>query len=242
MLEDRTLPSITLTGVPNFIPQGPGPTFNGQTEGLTVTGGLTNNPVTGAVKAIATDPTNGNRVFVGTVNGGIWSTNNATAAAPDWTPLTDLYPSLSISSIAFSPLDAGHNTLFAGIGEFSSDIGEGGPTLGVLRTNDGGADWSILGQSAFGAEKVTKVVPTALSQNGHEVVVVATYSSGLYRSVDDGNTFTLVSGRDDLPFHQGHRPHRRSRESIRACSPPCRTSASTTAPTAGSTGPRRTPA
>src|SRR5437588_2192504 len=81
VLEDRTLPSITLTGVPNFIPQGPGPTFNGQTEGLT------NRPVTGAVNAIAPDPSNANRVFIGTVNGGIWMTNNATAASPSWTPL-----------------------------------------------------------------------------------------------------------------------------------------------------------
>jgi hypothetical protein len=192
LLEDRTLPSITLTGVPTWIPQGPGPTFKGQTEGLT------NNPVSGAVKAIAADPDNANRVFIGTVNGGIWKTDNATAASPNWTPLTDLYPSLSISSIAFDPLDASHNTLFAGIGEFSSDIGVGGPTLGVLRTTDGGAHWSILGQSAFGTETVTKVVPTALSQGGHEVVVVATSVNGIYRSADDGNTFTLISG-SDLP-------------------------------------------
>jgi hypothetical protein len=160
ILEDRTLPSFTLTGVPTWIPQGPGPTFSGQTEGLT------NNPVTGAVKAIAADPSNANRLFIGTVNGGIWKSDNATAANPTWTPLTDLYPSLSISSIAFNPLDSSHNTLFAGIGEFSSDIGEGGPTLGILRTTDGGAHWSILGQSAFGDQRVTKVVPTALSRGG----------------------------------------------------------------------------
>ena len=80
MLEDRTLPSVTLTGVPNFIPQGPGPIVSGQTEGLT------NNPVTGAVNAIAPDPSNANRVFIGTVNGGIWMTNNATVASPELDP------------------------------------------------------------------------------------------------------------------------------------------------------------
>jgi hypothetical protein len=192
VLEDRTLPSFTLTGVPNFIPQGPGPIINGQTEGLT-----NNNPVTGAVNAIAPDPSNANRVFIGTVNGGIWKTDNATVASPSWTPLTDLYPSLSISSIAFDPLDASHNTLFAGVGQFSASHA-GGPTLGLLRTTDGGAHWSILGQSAFGTERVTKVVPTALSQGGHEVVVVATDTNGIYRSADDGDTFTLISGQGDL--------------------------------------------
>jgi hypothetical protein len=171
VLEDRTLPSITLTGVPNFIPQGPGPMFGGDTEGLV------NNPVSGAVKAIAIDPTNSNRVFIGTVNGGVWESTDATSSGPHWMPLTDLYPSLSISSIAFDPLDSTHNTLFAGVGRFSSQLSpdeNSGPTLGVLRTSDGGAHWSILGRSVFGAEDVTQVVPTALSVSGHEVVVVAT--------------------------------------------------------------------
>src|SRR5437879_304057 len=76
MLEDRTLLRITLTGAPPWLEQGPGPTLGGQTEGI----GLDilpadlnpTNPVSGAIQAIAADPANANRIFVGTVNGGIW--------------------------------------------------------------------------------------------------------------------------------------------------------------------------
>jgi len=61
---------------PTWVEQGPGPTINGQTQGLT----NPSNPVSGAINAIATDPTNPNLVYVGTVNGGIWKSTNATSA------------------------------------------------------------------------------------------------------------------------------------------------------------------
>src|SRR5438552_19105686 len=85
-LEERTLLSITTQGLPDWIEQGPGPNINGQVENVSP-----NNPVAGAVNAIAPDPTNGNTVYAATVNGGIWRTNNATAASPSWFPLTDRF-------------------------------------------------------------------------------------------------------------------------------------------------------
>ena len=78
---------------PPWVEQGPGPILGGQDEGLT------NNPVAGAINAIV--PISADIVFVGTVNGGVWKTSNATAATPTWTPLTDIQlPALSINSLA----------------------------------------------------------------------------------------------------------------------------------------------
>ena len=78
---------------PAWVEQGPGPILNAQDEGLT------NNPVAGAINAIV--PISADIVFVGTVNGGVWKTSNATAATPTWTPLTDIQlPALSINSLA----------------------------------------------------------------------------------------------------------------------------------------------
>src|SRR5207248_10082203 len=68
----------------------------------------------------------------------IWRT---TDGGSHWTPLTDLFPSLGINSIAFSPLDT--NVVFAGTGSFASGGTVGGP-IGLLRTTDGGATWSIV--------------------------------------------------------------------------------------------------
>jgi hypothetical protein len=39
--------------------------------------GITNNPVTGAVNAIAIIPGDRNTVYVGSVNGGVWKSTNA---------------------------------------------------------------------------------------------------------------------------------------------------------------------
>src|ERR1700731_223740 len=82
---------------PPWVEQGPGPILNGaNTEGMPGP-----NPVAGAINAIAPSPSSADTVFVGTVNGGVWKTSNATAASPTWTPLTDTQlPALSIDSLA----------------------------------------------------------------------------------------------------------------------------------------------
>src|SRR5438445_7191181 len=80
-----------------WVSQGPGPIQNGQTEGIT------NGLVIGAIHTLATNPSDADTLYVGTVNGGIWKTTNATAANPSWTPLTDAHPSLSIDPLAFDP-------------------------------------------------------------------------------------------------------------------------------------------
>src|SRR5436305_12117387 len=99
---------------PTWVQQGPAPTVNGQAEGLTAQ----QNPVTGAVNAIVTDPASADAVYVGTVNGGVWKTTNATVSSPTWTPLTDTLPSLAISDLAMSPVNS--SILYAGTGSFSS--------------------------------------------------------------------------------------------------------------------------
>src|SRR5262245_37207567 len=108
-LEDRTLLACTAacpSGVPEWIEQGPGPITGGEIV------------QTGAVQAIATDPGNANTVIIGTVNGGIWKTEHAYDADPNWEPKTDQFESLSIGSIAYSPISS--TTVYAGTGNFSS--------------------------------------------------------------------------------------------------------------------------
>jgi hypothetical protein len=61
---------------PRWVEEGPGPILNSP---LTAVPG--NNPAPGAINAIAASPTNPDLVYVGTVNGGVWKTTNATADA-----------------------------------------------------------------------------------------------------------------------------------------------------------------
>src|SRR5437764_4424632 len=59
-----------------WVSEGPAPGIHGQE---TV---APNNQINGAIQAIVVHPTNANIMYVGSVNGGIWKTTNATAASP----------------------------------------------------------------------------------------------------------------------------------------------------------------
>jgi hypothetical protein len=173
---------------PAWVEQGPGPILNGQDEGLPGP-----NPVAGAINAIVPSPSSADIVFVGTVNGGVWKTSNATAATPTWTPLTDTQlPALSINSLAISPVSP--NTLFAGTGSTSSFAFFGSPGFGVARSTDGGVTWTVLAAATFAGRRIDSIVPTTLS--GGNVVLAATLfdEGGVYRSTDNGVTFTRISG------------------------------------------------
>src|SRR6266436_5376759 len=170
---------------PAWVEQGPGPIQGGQDEGLP------NNPVAGAINAIV--PISADIVFVGTVNGGVWKTSNATAATPTWTPLTDTQlPALSINSLAVSPVNP--NVLFAGTGSTSSFAFFGSPGFGVARSTDGGTTWTVLAAATFTGRRIDSVVPTTLI--GGNVVLAATLfdGGGVYRSTDNGINFARISG------------------------------------------------
>jgi hypothetical protein len=123
---------------PRWVEEGPGPILNGQTLIPP------NNPVSGAINAIAVGPTNPDLLYVGTVNGGVWKTTNATTDSPSWTPLTDRrLPGLSINSIAISPVHP--RIVFAGTGSTSSRNFIGSPGFGVARSTDAGRTWSVAG-------------------------------------------------------------------------------------------------
>jgi hypothetical protein len=164
---------------PQWRPLGPGPSHNGQVENIT------NLEVVGAVNAVATHPTDAGIVYVGSVNGGIWRTANATAAAPNWTRQTDTQGSLSIGAIELDPTDAQSRTLLAGVARTSSLGRDGGGLIGLLRTTNEGTTWSVL--SALANREIYGVAPRG-------TVLVAATDNGIHRSTNTGGAFTLLSG------------------------------------------------
>ena len=179
-----------------WVEQGPGPIINGQDIGLT----NPTNPVSGAVNAIV--PVDANTAYVGTVNGGVWKTTDAGAT---WAPLTDTaLKALSIRSLAVSPLD--NLQVFAGTGSSSSFSNAGSAGIGVARSIDGGVKWTTFNSvtdvngnttAGFTGERITSIVPTSVTG----VVLASTQNQGssgapfgLFRSTDNGATFTQLSG------------------------------------------------
>lgn len=161
--------------------------MNGQTEGLT----NPDNAVVGAVEAIAVHPTDSNKLVIGTVNGGLWSTDDAQSPSPAWTPRSDQLSSLSIGAVEYSPSNP--NVLYAGTGSFSSGASDGGDAIGVLKSTDGGVSWTQVGGTTLNGKRIRSIVPTSLS--GGQVVLVGTYDGGgIFRSTDGGASFTRLTG------------------------------------------------
>ena len=148
----------------------------------------------GAINALAVDRFNADRVFVATVGGGIWTSNNAVSSRnPTWTPQSDFLPSLSMSTIAFDAADQSRNTLYAGCGGTSHSfplVGANvGPLFGLLKTTDG-ATWTEIARAVFQYQSVWRILPTTIQTTLGNVVLVAT-SSGLFRSTDSGANWVM---------------------------------------------------
>ena len=162
-----------------FLPQGPSPIF-GPAQTIQSGDAPPNGTSVGAVQAIVTDPTDANKMYIGTVNGGVWETLNG---GTTWTPLSDNQRSLSIASLAVDPTNP--NVLIAGTGVTSS-TSLGGPKIGLLYSTTGGASWSVLDQGL----PATSIVGVAV--RGNTILAAASEpfaqntAGGLFRSVNGG--------------------------------------------------------
>lgn len=166
-----------------WTPLGPRPTTGGQVEGIA------EGEVVGAVKAVATHPTDPDIVYVGAVNGGVWRTRNARSARPTWQQLTDAQRSLSIGALELDPTDSSHRTLVAGTGRFSSMNRAGGALIGLLRSSDEGASWTTLDAGGvFRSVHICDVAPRG------QTIVVAANNAGIFRTTDGGGSWTQISG------------------------------------------------
>ena len=162
----------------------------------------------GAVSTVAVDPsdTTGNTVYVGTASGGIWKTTNfltPSLSGPTYVPLTDFGPSFAqnIGSIAVFGRnnDPSQSVIYAGtgFGEQRTNATAGNPNVdlntglgnGVLRSMDGGKTWQVLN---FGAASTYKIVVDPTPTLTGQVIVYAATSSGLYQSLNSGDSWSLL--------------------------------------------------
>src|SRR2546427_12020741 len=176
--------AIQLSGFPEWVEPGPAE--------IVRQGGLANVPPfpqAGAVEAIAVHPFNDQVIYVGSVNGGAWRTEDA---GKSWKPLTDQFPSLSIGAITIASHDVDGQALtsdymgtrtptpraklvvYAGTGQFSAQ-GEGGLAIGLLKSHDGGENWELLTSSKLLGLPITAIEANRI--NGDDVVLVSTLGS-----------------------------------------------------------------
>jgi hypothetical protein len=92
---------------PGWMQLGPSPVPNAQTQQFPNVA-----PVSGRATCVAVDPTNSNKVYLGTAQGGVWRTLDGGAT---WTPIFDSAQSLSIGALALAPSNP--SILYVGTGE-----------------------------------------------------------------------------------------------------------------------------
>lgn len=166
----------------------------------------TGNPshVAGRTTSIVIAP-DGRTTYVGTAGGGVWKTDDITAAHPAWRPISDSLPSTAIGSLTLAG-----NTLYVGTGEpnGSSDSEAG---VGLFKSTDGGATFTeVTGFHQYAQDRSVSAVAvdptndqhllvgTALARHGSSAVNGGRYTPpgardlGLFESTDGGDSWTQV--------------------------------------------------
>jgi hypothetical protein len=146
--------------------------------------------VAGRVRAIAFDPSNTARVLAGTASGGLWISDDTAAS---WRANHDFLPNLSITTIAFNPVDA--RIVYLGTGEVSAGL----VGVGAFKSVDGGATWTLMPQTNFDTNPDWRYTNRIAVHPTQPSVVLAgtTNNNGvagaIYRSADAGASWTKVA-------------------------------------------------
>lgn len=159
----------------------------------------------GRTRTLMFDPNDpsGMKLWAGSVTGGLWY-NNDPAGGGEWTPVNDFWSNLSISCMTYDPNNK--QTFYIGTGESQTALiiyrESSGLGTGIMRSTDGGQTWAPM-PSTQNWPYVTDIL--IRNESGVSVIYAgvvsgvykgiahrATPTNGLYRSTDNGNTWTQV--------------------------------------------------
>jgi len=131
----------------------------------------------GRINNIGYHPTDPNTFYIGAPSGGFWYT---TDGGVNWATSTDTLPTLGVSAIVVDYSNPG--TIFIGTGD--RDAGDA-PGMGVYKSTDAGHTWA---PSKTGMGNAT--IGNMLIHPTNPMVMLAAASSGVFRTIDGGATWT----------------------------------------------------
>ncbi|HKI38793.1 MAG TPA: proprotein convertase P-domain-containing protein, partial [Gemmataceae bacterium] len=181
---------------------------------------INNGGDSGRIGGLAVDPSDpsGNTVYTAGASGGVWKTTDFMTTNPNgptWIPLTNLGPANSLNTGSIAVFGRNNNPnqsiIFVATGEGSTST----PGVGFLRSMDGGRTWEVL-DSSTNVDAAGNILPISSASRDHkfvgstafkvvvdpkpaptgQVIVYAALSSGVWRSVDTGQHWTLMQAGD----------------------------------------------
>ncbi len=185
---DAQNPSLNRTNNADNVSSGSW-SFVGPNSFGTVWGSLGGN---GRVDRIAFHPTIPTTIFAATPGGGFWK---STTGGTSWTNLSNFSPTMGISGIVIDRVSPSIIYLLTGTGDdykpgyFVYDFGYSRASVGVLKSTDGGVNWTTTGDLYTGGPYAGyKLVQDPRNTS----ILLAATNQGLYRTANGGNSWTQV--------------------------------------------------
>lgn len=151
----------------------------------------------GRTLAIAFNPQNPNTMYAGSASGGLWRSYSGGRGVNAWHRIETGFPALSVSNIAVVPEDS--NTVYIATGEVynANLVGEGAASrslrgfygIGILKTTDGGQNWSA--SLDWTNQQQRGVWAVRLDPQNSDIVWAGT-TDGTYKSTDAGGSWEKV--------------------------------------------------
>ena len=166
------------------------------------------NNIGGRTRALLIDPSNSNKLWAAGVSGGLWYTNDITAANPNWNLVDGTWASLSVCSIDYDPNNT--STMYVGTGErmgnHNGSLYPGDSKgLGMWKSTDSGASWTHL-PSTTDFNYVNDII--VRNENGSSVIYIAVGGqyyegqwigydqAGIWKSTDGGTSWSRAIDRE----------------------------------------------
>ncbi|MDX2067516.1 MAG: BACON domain-containing carbohydrate-binding protein [Haliscomenobacter sp.] len=136
----------------------------------------------GRINRVAFHPTDVNTFFACTAGGGLWKTSNGGSS---WANLTNSLSRLGTSDLV---VDASNpNILYLATGD--CDAGDT-PSIGVLKSTDGGASWNPTGLTFNDGQYV--YIYRLIRHSSNANILLAATSQGIYRTTNAGQSWNLT--------------------------------------------------